>query len=160
MASNDIDSRVNAAAVRGERSISWQARWVEVLLRMMVKRRMPPDVDLTALRRHYEEVDRDKFRAPPDAVRTPVDAEECIVNGWMCRHRGRSGCCSTSTAAVSRCVCPICMRASPRGSGARSKRVLLVDYRLAPDIRTRPASTTVSPCTAGCWHRASHRATS
>ncbi len=57
-----------------ERSISWQARWVELLLRVMVKRRMAPDVDLAALRHHYEKVDSGRFHAPPDAKRTPVDA--------------------------------------------------------------------------------------
>ena len=47
-----------------------------LLLRTTVKRRVPPDIDLVQLRRHYEEIDRRKFGVPPDVTRTHVIADD------------------------------------------------------------------------------------
>src|SRR5260370_334675 len=74
MMDRSIETPAAVATEEGKQSASWQARWVELLLRTTVKRSIPPDVDLVALRRQYEEADRRKFSVPPDVPRTPVDA--------------------------------------------------------------------------------------
>jgi epsilon-lactone hydrolase len=70
---------VAATTAAGTSGLSWQARWVELLLRATVKRRLPPDLDLIAMRRHYERLDREKFTVPPDVERHGVD-----VGGVAC----------------------------------------------------------------------------
>ena len=144
--SNDIDSRVDVAAVRRERAISWQARWVEVLLRVMVKRRMPPDVDLTALRRHYEEVDRDKFRVPPDAVRTPVDAGGVHCE-WLDvpQSRPERVLLYLHGGGFALRLPNLYARFAARVGRALGARALLVDYRLAPE---HPFPAAVDDCLA------------
>src|SRR5450432_732658 len=122
-----------AAANRGQ-SMSWQARWVELLLRATVKRRVPPDVDLVALRRHYEEIDQRKFSVPPDVKRTPMNAggvrgewvegppsrQERVLlylhgGGFVLRFPNMHA------------------RFAARVGRALGTRALLVDYRLAPE---------------------------
>ena len=114
--------------------MSWRARWVELLLRMMVKRRLPPDVDLVAMRRHYEEIDLAKFTVPPDVRRTPVDVGG-VRGEWVEVPQSRpdrvllylhgGGFALRLPNLYARFAARLC-----RELGARA---LLVDYRLAPE---------------------------
>ena len=132
--SRDIEPRANGPAVRHERSISWQARWVELLLRVIVKRRMAADVDLAALRHHYEEVDSGKFRAPPDAERTHADAAG-VPCEWLDLPQSRPERVLLYIHGGGFIVrMPnLYARFAARVGRALGARVLLVDYRLAPE---------------------------
>ena len=134
------------AVVRRERAISWQARWVELLLRVTVKRRMAPDVDLAALRRHYEEVDDRKFRVPPDARRTAVDAAGVRCE-WLDVPQSRPERVLLYLHGGGFVVrLPnLYARFAARVGRALGARVLLVDYRLAPE---HPFPAAVDDCLA------------
>jgi monoterpene epsilon-lactone hydrolase len=115
-------------------SISWQARWVELMLRLGVKRRMAPDVDLAALRAHYVAIDRRRFRVPADVRRTPV-----VCGGVPCEWL------EVPQAQPQRILLylhgggfalhlpQLYAGFSARLGHALGARVLLVDYRLAPE---------------------------
>jgi monoterpene epsilon-lactone hydrolase len=134
------------AAKQGRQSLSWQAHWVEFLLRATVKRPVPPDVDLVALRHHYEGLDQRKFSVPPDVTRTPV-----VANGVSCEwvdvpssqpervllylHGGGFALRFPNLHA----------RFAARVGRTLGTRALLVDYRLAPE---HPFPAAVDDCLA------------
>lgn len=113
--------------------MSWQARWVELLLRMR-RRRIRTDTDIAVLRGDVEALDRKEFHPDPTARRTP-----CIANGVSCEwlevpesrpdqvlfylHGG--GYALRTPNLHARYVARVC-----RALGARA---LIVDYRLAPE---------------------------
>ncbi len=129
---------------RGNASISWQARWVELLLRSTVKRRVPPDVDLARLRRHYEEIDQRKFRVPPDVARSPVDA-----GGVRCewvdvpQSRPERVLIYLHGGGFALRFPNLYARFTAQIGRALGTRALLVDYRLAPE---HPFPAAVDDC--------------
>lgn len=114
--------------------MSWQARWVELLLRVSVKRRMAPDVNLAALRDHYQEVDRRKFGTPTDVKRMPVDA-----GGVPCEwvevpaSRPERVLLFIHGGGFALRLPNLYARFAARVGHALAARVLLVDYHLAPE---------------------------
>jgi epsilon-lactone hydrolase len=129
---------------RGGRSISWQARSVELLMRVAVKHSIAPGIDLAALRRRCEQLDQRMFRVPCDARRTPVDAAG-VPCEWLdvpqsrpervmlYLHGGGFAIRLPSTYA----------RFTARVGRKLGARVLLVDYRLAPE---HPFPAAVDDC--------------
>src|SRR5258705_11026902 len=133
-----MDRSIGAAAplmpAQGKQSLSWQARWVELLLRTTVKRPVPADVDLVRLRRHYEEIDQRKFSVPPDVTRTPVAADGVSCE-WV----------DVPSSLPERVLLylhgggfalrfpNLHSRFAARIARAINARALLVDYRLAPE---------------------------
>jgi epsilon-lactone hydrolase len=115
-------------------AVSWRARWAELLLRLSVKRRMPPDVDLVALRQHYQEIDLGRFRTPPDVVRTPVDA-----GGVPCEWvevpstRPERVLLYIHGGGFALRLPNLYARFAARIGRLLGARVLLVDYRLTPE---------------------------
>jgi epsilon-lactone hydrolase len=127
-------------------SVSWQARWVELLLRATVKRRIPADVDLVALRREYEEDDAEKFSVPLDVKRTPTSVGG-VQGEWVEVPQSRpdrvllylhgGGFALRFPNLHARFAAAI-----GRSLGARA---LVVDYRLAPE---HPFPAAVDDCLA------------
>jgi acetyl esterase/lipase len=134
----------NVAAKRRAASISWQARWVEFLLRATVKHRLAPDVDLVALRRHYEEIDQRKFRVPPAARRTPVDADGVRCE-WVDvpQSRPEQVLLYLHGGGFALRFPNLYARFAARIGAALGQRVLLVDYRLTPE---HPFPAAVGDC--------------
>jgi monoterpene epsilon-lactone hydrolase len=122
------------ATVRQDFPVSLQARWVEWMLRALVKRRVPANVDLVALRRHYEEVDQRKFRVPPDARRTPVDADGVRCE-WLevPQSRPERVLLYLHGGGFALRFPNLHARFAARVCRALGTRALLVDYRLAPE---------------------------
>jgi acetyl esterase/lipase len=117
-----------------EPSISWQARWVEWLLRVAVKRRMAPNVDLVALRDHCEDLDRRKFRVPHDVKRTSVQAGG-VPCEWLDvpQSRPERVLLYLHGGGFALRFPTLYARFTARVGRALGARVLLVDYRLAPE---------------------------
>ena len=110
------------------------ARWVELLLRMTVKRRVPPNVDLAALRRHYEEIDQRKFSVPSDVKRTPADAGG-VRGEWVDVPESRPDrvLLYLHGGGFALRFPNMHARFAARVARAIGARALLVDYRLAPE---------------------------
>lgn len=114
--------------------MSWRARWVEVLLRVSVKRRMPPDVDLAALRSYYQQVDGRRFSTPADVERTPVDAGG-VPCEWVvvASSRPERVLLFIHGGGFALHLPNLYARFAARAAAALEARVLLVDYRLTPE---------------------------
>lgn len=134
MVGNTIEPLTNGVVEQREPSISWQARWVELLLRAKVRRRMAPDIDLAALRRHYEEVDRTKFRVLPDVKRTSISAG-CVRAEWLEVPQSRSDrvLLYIHGGGFALRMPNIYARFTARVARTLNARALLVDYRLLPE---------------------------
>jgi len=115
-------------------SISWRARWAELLLRLTVKRRMAPDVDLMALREHYKDVDRRRFRVPADARRTSVNGGG-VPCEWLAVPSSKPDrvLLYLHGGGFALHLPQIYARFAARLARALGARVLLADYRLAPE---------------------------
>ncbi|HTP73832.1 MAG TPA: alpha/beta hydrolase [Burkholderiaceae bacterium] len=115
-------------------SISWQARWVELLLRLTVKRRMAPDVDVAALREHYRALDRRRFRVPADATRTPVHCDG-VPCEWVevPSSRPERVLLYLHGGGFALHLPQLYAGLAARLARALEARVLLADYRLAPE---------------------------
>ena len=114
--------------------MSWRARWVEWLLRVSVKRRMPPDVDLAALRSHYQQIDGRRFSTPPNVERTPVDADG-VPCEWVAvpASRPQRVVLFIHGGGFALRLPNLYARFAANVGAALEARVLLVDYRLAPE---------------------------
>ena len=143
---NRVEDSNGVVTERRESSISWQARWVELLLRTTVKRRVPPDVDLVALRNHYEEIDQRKFSVPSDVKRVPVDAGG-VRGEWVDVPESQSDrvLLYLHGGGFALRFPNMHARFSARACGAIGARTLLVDYRLAPE---HPFPAAVDDCLA------------
>ena len=139
------------ARVACHRSVR-RSHWVEWLLRVSVKRRMPPDVDLAALRSHYQQVDGRRFSTPPEVQRTPVDAGG-VPCEWVAVPASRpERVLLFIHGGGFACTCPTCTLGMRRACrDALEARVLLVDYRLVPEHPFPAAWTIASRRTDGCW---------
>jgi len=126
--------RARAPADSSMRPPSWQARWVELLLRVQAKRRLPHDLDLRALRQHYEELDRTRFAPAPDVVRTAVNAGSvpCEWVGVPTSRPERVLLYLHGGGYVARFP-NLHARYAARVARALGIRALMVDYRLAPE---------------------------
>jgi acetyl esterase/lipase len=115
-------------------SISWQARCAGVLLRLIVKRRLAPDVDVAALREHYKALDSRRFRVPGDATCTPVNC-----NGVPCEwlqvpsSRPQRVVLYLHGGGFALHLPHLYARLGTRLARALEARVLIVGYRLAPE---------------------------
>jgi acetyl esterase/lipase len=129
-----------------EPTISWQARWVELLLRAMVKRRLPPNVDLIALRTHYEKVDLAKFRVPLDVRRSPVEVGG-VSGEWVevPESRRERVLLYLHGGAFAIRLPNLYARFAARVGRALGTCALLVDYRLTPE---HPFPAAVDDCLA------------
>jgi acetyl esterase/lipase len=127
-------------------SISWQARCAELLLRLTVKRRMAPDVDLAALRRHYQALDGRRFQVPAQVKRVPV-ACNGVGCEWLEVSSSRPGrvLLYLHGGGFALRLPQIYARLAARLARALKARVLLVDYRLAPE---HPFPAGVDDCLA------------
>lgn len=133
-------------ALRGAPAISWRARWIELLLRVTVKRRMAPDVDLAALRDHYQAFDRRRFATPIDAQRTPVNCAG-VPCEWLELPTSQPGrvVLYLHGGGFALRLPNLYARFAARLARALDARVLLVDYRLAPE---HPFPAGVDDCLA------------
>ena len=115
-------------------SISWQARWAELLLRLTVKRRMAPEVDLPALRDRCQSVDRRRFRVPADATRTPAVCDGVPCEWLTVPSSGPERVLLYLHGGGFALRLPhLYARFAARMARALQARVLLADYRLAPE---------------------------
>jgi epsilon-lactone hydrolase len=129
-----------------DRPASLQARWVELVLRLLVKHRMAPDVDLPALRRHYERLDVAAFGVPRDVKRTPVDAGG-VPGEWLevPPSRRERVLLYIHGGGFAFRLPNLYARFTARVARVVGARVLLVDYRLAPE---HPFPAGVDDCLA------------
>jgi len=134
MVGTQIEPLLNGVAETHEPSISWQARWVERLLRLKVRRRMPPDIDLAVLRRHYEQVDRARHRVPVDVKRTSIDAGGVRAE-WLEVPESRPDrvLLFIHGGGFALRMPNIYARFAGRVARTLGARALLVDYRLLPE---------------------------
>lgn len=134
-----------ASCVKGA-PMSWQAHWVEFLLRAMVKRRLPPDADLIALRRQFEEADLSKFRVPTDVRRSPL-VSGGVPSEWVevPESRPERVLLYLHGGGFAIRLPNLYARFAARVNRVLGTRALLVDYRLAPE---HPFPAGVDDCLA------------
>lgn len=117
-----------------DRLPSWQALWLDLLLRLVVKHRVAPDVDLPALRRRYEMLDFAAFGVSCDIKRTPVDAGGVRAE-WLevPQSQPERVLLYFHGGGFTLRLPKLYARFTARVARTLGARVLLVDYRLAPE---------------------------